>query len=36
MSYAKTLAALTRTELQRLMNEKAVTESSDLVPQAAD
>jgi hypothetical protein len=36
MSHAKSLAALTRKELQRLMNEKAVTESSDLVPQAAD
>lgn len=36
MSHAKSLAALTRKELQRLMKEKAFTESSDLVPQAAD
>jgi len=36
MSHAKNLAALTRKELQRLMKEKAVTESSDLAPQAAD
>jgi hypothetical protein len=36
MSHAKSLAALTRKELQRLMKEKAVTESSELVPQAAD
>ena len=36
MSHAKSLAALTRQELQRLMKEKAVTESGDLVPQAAD
>lgn len=36
MSHAKNLAALTRTELKRLMKEKAVAESSDLVPQAAD
>jgi hypothetical protein len=36
MSHARNLAALTRKELQRLMMEKAVTESSNLVPQAAD
>jgi hypothetical protein len=35
-SYAQSLAALTRAELRRLMKEKAVTESSDLLPQAAD
>jgi hypothetical protein len=35
-SFAQSLAALTRAELQRLMKEKAITESSDLVPQAAD
>jgi len=36
MSHAKSLAALTRKELQRLMKEKAVSESSEMVPQAAD
>ena len=36
MSHAKKLAALTRKELQRLMKEKAIAESSQLVPQAAD
>lgn len=36
ISHAKSLAALTRKELQRLMKEKAVTESSDVAPQAAD
>jgi hypothetical protein len=36
MSHAKSLAALTRKELKRLMKERAVTESSELVPQAAD
>jgi len=35
-SHAKNLAALTRAELQRLMKEKAIRESSELVPQAAD
>jgi hypothetical protein len=35
-SHVQRLAALTRAELRRLMKEKAVTESSDLVPQAAD
>ncbi len=35
-SHAQNLAALTRAELQRLMKEKAITESSDLLPQAAD
>lgn len=35
-SHAHSLAALTRAELQRLMKEKAVAESSDLLPQAAD
>ena len=36
MSHAKSLAALTRAELQRLLKEKATIESGDLVPQAAD
>ena len=36
MSHAKSLAALTRKELQRLMKEKAVIESGDLVPHDAD
>ena len=36
LSHAKSLAALTRKELQRLLKEKAVIESGDLVPQAAD
>ena len=36
MAHAKSLAALTRKELQRLMKEKAVIQSGDLVPQAAD
>lgn len=36
MSHAKCLAALTRAELQRLLKEKAIIESGDLVPQAAD
>ena len=36
MLHARNLAALTRAELQRLMKEKAITESIDLVPQAAD
>jgi hypothetical protein len=35
-SFAQSLAALTRAELQRLIKEKATTESSDVVPQAAD
>ena len=35
-SHVQRLAALTRAELRRLMKEKAVTESSDLIPQAAD
>jgi hypothetical protein len=35
-SHAQSLAALTRAELQRLMKEKAITELSDLAPQAAD
>lgn len=35
-SHAQRLAALTRAELQRLMKEKAITESSDFMPQAAD
>ena len=35
-SHAQRLAALTRAELRRLMKEKAVTESIDLIPQAAD
>ena len=36
LSHAKSLAALTRKELQRLLKEKATIESGDLVPQAAD
>ena len=36
ISHAKSLAALTRAELQRLLKEKATIESGDLVPQAAD
>jgi hypothetical protein len=35
-SYAQSLAALTRAELHRLMEEQAVAETSDRSPQAAD
>lgn len=35
-SYAQNLAALTRAELHRLMEEKAIAETTDRSPQAAD